>query len=275
MAIYHLTTKTVSKGKGQSSLAKAQYNMREGRYAEQEDKLVYAESGNLPKFSRGDHQRFWRNADHHERSNGRTAREIEIAIPKELPMKEQVDLTKRFAYSIVKNKHPYVLAIHRGKGTNPHAHILFSERQMDGIDRDAKKFFKRANAKIPEEGGAKKNVEFKKKEWLKEVRQRWADYANEALEKNGFQERIDARSLKEQGIERTPQRHLGTVSKSMVERGLDSDRGDQVLGENYANTVLVKASNDANKEYEKISQESQKSNKSQAKSKEQDYDYDR
>ena len=54
---------------------------------------------------------------------------------------------------------PYTLAIHRGgaNGENPHAHLMFSERGHDGIERDAEQWFKRYNAKAPEKGGARKS----------------------------------------------------------------------------------------------------------------------
>ena len=50
---------------------------------------------------------------------------------------------------------PYTLAIHRGgaNGENPHAHLMFSERGHDGIERSAEQCFKRYNAKAPEKEG--------------------------------------------------------------------------------------------------------------------------
>ena len=50
---------------------------------------------------------------------------------------------------------PYTLAIHRGgaDGENPHAHLIFSERVHDGIERSGEQWFKRYNAKAPEKGG--------------------------------------------------------------------------------------------------------------------------
>ena len=54
---------------------------------------------------------------------------------------------------------PYTLAIHRGvaNGENPHAHLMFSERGNDGIERSGEQWFKRHNAKAPEKGGARKS----------------------------------------------------------------------------------------------------------------------
>jgi len=83
----------------------------------------------------------------------------------------------------------------------------------DGIDRDPQQYFKRANNKEPERGGAKK-VRFgetptERREYLVAQRERWADLQNTHLERYQHTDRVDARSLKAQGIEREPERHLG------------------------------------------------------------------
>ena len=39
----------------------------------------------------------------------------------------------------------------------PHAHLMFSERGNDGIERSGEQWFKRHNAKAPEKGGARKS----------------------------------------------------------------------------------------------------------------------
>ena len=53
-----------------------------------------------------------------------------------------------------RNPQPDTLAVHRGDGENPHAHLMFSERPNDGIERGGEQWFKRYNAKAPEKGGA-------------------------------------------------------------------------------------------------------------------------
>ena len=58
-------------------------------------------------------------------------------------------------------------------------------------------------------------------------RQAWEEYANRALERAGFEERIDHRSLKEQGIEREPQIHLGAKVMEMEARGVQTRVGDE------------------------------------------------
>jgi len=115
-------------------------------------------------------------------------------------------------------QHVYQWAIHTPKaalekGEQPHAHIMYSERRLDGIERDPDQFFKRYNAKNPERGGAQKASGGKARGAMKDellaTRQRWADVQNEHLARHGHEVCVDHRSLKDQGIDRTPEKHLG------------------------------------------------------------------
>jgi hypothetical protein len=92
---------------------------------------------------------------------------------------------------------------------------MFSERINDGINRDPEHYFKRANNKNPENGGAKKarfgETPTERKAYLVEQRQRWAELQNRHLERHQHKARVDPRSLKAQGIERLPEKHLGVA----------------------------------------------------------------
>lgn len=81
-------------------------------------------------------------------------------------------------------------------------------------------FFKRANSKSPERGGAKKarfgETPQERKSALVALRSHWADVQNEYLARHGHQSRVDHRSLKEQGIKRTPEVHLGPVRVAVM-----------------------------------------------------------
>jgi hypothetical protein len=85
---------------------------------------------------------------------------------------------------------------------------MYSERTVDGIDRDPAQYFKRYNAKAPEKGGCRKDSAGTD-ERLQATRQRWADVQNQHLERHGHAARVDHRSLKEQGIDRQPEKHIG------------------------------------------------------------------
>lgn len=216
MASYHLNVKVGGKGK---ALAHAHYITREDKYARRrDDDLVHVESGNMPNWAAHNPAEFWAAADAHERVNGCTYREIEIALPRELNDAQRLALVRDFVSQEIGERHAYQFAIHNPKaaiagGEQPHTHIMFSERQCDGIDRDPEQYFKRANTKYPERGGAKK-VRFgetptERKAYLTEQRSRWAELQNAYLEKYHHYDRVDARSYKVQGIDRQPESHLG------------------------------------------------------------------
>jgi len=216
VASYHLSVKTGGKGKAASH---ADYIAREGKYAREKDNdLEHQESGNMPAWAVHKPSEFWKAADTFERSNGCTYREIEIALPRELTPEQRLELVRDFIQQEIGKRHAYQFAIHNPKaaiesGEQPHAHIMFSERINDGIERDPQQYFKRANSKEPERGGAKK-VRFgetptERKAYLIAQRERWATLQNDTLERYQHPDRVDARSLKAQGLEREPERHFG------------------------------------------------------------------
>ncbi|MBN4842137.1 MobA/MobL family protein, partial [Citrobacter braakii] len=84
-----------------------------------------------------------------------------IALPREFTPAQRLELVRDFVQQEIGDRHAYQFAIHNPRaaiegGEQPHAHIMFSERLNDGIERDPQPYFKRANTKNPERGGAKK-----------------------------------------------------------------------------------------------------------------------
>ncbi|WP_174889606.1 MobA/MobL family protein [Candidatus Williamhamiltonella defendens] len=217
MASYHCSVK--SGGKWAAS-AHADYISRENKYAQKlglED-LVYKSHGNMPIWAAHDPREFWQSADNFERANGSTYREIEVALPRELNDYQRIELVNEFIKEELGNRHTYQYAIHNPKSSldgkdQPHAHIMFSERVNDGIERDPQQYFKRANSKNPEKGGAKKfrfgETPTDRKQYLVNLRPRWADIQNIHLKRHGHSTRVDHPSLSEQRIDRIPERHLG------------------------------------------------------------------
>ncbi|MDD1606988.1 MAG: MobA/MobL family protein [Methylococcaceae bacterium] len=218
MATYHLTAKIGQKGKAQPHAA---YIAREGKYSgsNRYEDLEATDYGNMPAWAEHNPAEFWQAADENERANGSTYRELEIALPRELTPPQRLELVHEFIAQELGENHAYQFAIHTPKaalekGEQPHAHIMYSERIRDGIERDPEQYFKRYNAKNPDKGGAKKyrrgNGMAEVKAELSEQRERWANLQNYHLEKHGHNERVDHRSLKDQGIiEREPEKHLG------------------------------------------------------------------
>nr|WP_310788226.1 MobA/MobL family protein [Fusobacterium nucleatum] len=199
MATYRLCYK---KGKVGYSKNHAAYIQREDGYQSKEEDLVYTESGNMNfNGETVSTKKFWEYADTYERVNSVAYRELELIIPNEFNHEQAKELISNFVKKELGEKYPYTYAIHEAKNEkdekNLHCHLMFSERELDGIDRELSQFFKRANSKNPEKGGAKKNREWQEKSRLLDLRKSWEIETNNLLEKNGFEARVDCRTLKE------------------------------------------------------------------------------
>lgn len=180
---------------------------------------------------------FWDAADTYERANGRVYTEIVVAIPRELSKADRRTLIEGFVGQEIGERFAYTVAIHNPRamdgGEQPHAHIMFSIRELDGIERSREQFFRRANDKHPELGGARKSREWSKdsreNDRVNEIRLSWEKAANLALEKAGHEVRIDRRTLKEQGIDREPEPKMGPIVTQRLKRGLETELGDKVI----------------------------------------------
>lgn len=210
---YQCTVSVGAKGGGASH---ARYVGRTGEFEHRSktEKLEAVVEGNLPAWARTADV-FFAQADKFEREKGTTYRDVEFALPRELNPEQRLALANDFRERLIGDRHAFIMGLHTpvsqfdGK-IQPHAHLAFSERTNDGIARDPGEYFKRYNAKNPEKGGCKK-LAGGSKEALEETRKLWEEVANEHLERAGLDIRLDRRSLKERGIERTvsTEKHWG------------------------------------------------------------------
>jgi hypothetical protein len=167
MSAQHCSVKNGGKGKG---AAHAQYVAGIGKYAGREDVLGVI-VGNMPEWS-PDGVTFFAAADKHERLNGRSYKEVEFAIPREVA--DPVAYARKFAEKLLGKNFVYLAGIHSKLASdglpNTHCHLMFSERRLDGHARSPEHFFKRANSKNPELGGCGKDREMNQREWVQSVR---------------------------------------------------------------------------------------------------------
>lgn len=212
MAIARLQVKV---GKAGKAAPHAAYIARSGQFVNRlysGERLVAKNVGNMPFWAQHDPSRFWEAADAHERAKGTTYREMEIALPRELTDAQNIALVRSFVAQEIGDRHAYQWAIHSPRASDglaqPHVHLMFSERQVDGIDRDEVTYFKRYNAKSPDRGGARKGygpaageklTADERKEHLKQLRSRWELACNQALAEAGKDIRIDMRSNADRG----------------------------------------------------------------------------
>jgi len=136
LAIYHLHIKIISRGKGKPAVAAAAYRAGEKIKSDYNGTTHdYTRKGGvvhteimLPKHAPpeyADHSVLWNAVEKVEKSkNAQLAREVEIALPKELSAEKNTALVQEYV------KHTFVehgmcadIAIHDTGTGNPHAHI--------------------------------------------------------------------------------------------------------------------------------------------------------
>ena len=156
----------------------------------------------------------WNSVEAFERrADAQTAREINMALPRELTTGQMKDLTRAWVQkNCVDRGMVATVAWHDLDSENPHAHVMLTMREIDG------------------DGWSKKKArQWNDKALLNQWRETWANEANAALEAAGSRERIDHRSLKDQGLDRVPTRHMGPKATAMERRGETPDRQRLVM----------------------------------------------
>lgn len=199
-----------------SAAEKFRYIARYDRH-EVRDDLRHSSSGNLPYWTRGDAEKFWQAADKHERKNGTLYVEHLLTLPRDLTLKQHIELVEKWAAEEASDR-AYTYAIHYSKaedgGLNPHCHMMINESLQDGIKRSESKYFKRYNAKNPDRGGCKKSgtgsrTPAQNKQELLRQRQRFEYLCNDALEQANKVARVSLQSYKTRGIDEVPEPKLG------------------------------------------------------------------
>jgi len=233
MTTFHFKLKS-----GRNGIDHASYIARQGFHGNRDD-LVVAGHGNLPAWAKDDPKVFWRAAERGERKNGAVYREAVIALPNELTPAQNEALVEDLLAKIAPSK-PYQFAIHAPTSLlegelNPHLHVMTSDRVDDGIERGADKFFSRYNTIHPEAGGRRKASGGRNALQLRDDviarRKLVADTINAHLAKNGHKARVDHRTLKEQGIERSPERRISAVR---IEKMSSRERAEYVAARKAA-----------------------------------------
>ena len=248
MAIFHCSIKIVSRGKGKSAVASAAYrsgekiiNEYDGETHDYTRKGGIAFTGillpdNAPKEYK-DRATLWNAVERVERSkNAQLARDIEVAIPKEIPREYWQRLMTDYCKSNFVSKGMIAdFCIHDKDPNNPHCHILLTMRP---IDKEGKWLAKsRKEYVLDDEGnriklpsGNWKSRKVDTTDWNSQDnaelwRENWSKHCNLYLENLGQSERIDHRSYERQGIDKIPSIHLGVQASQMEQKGITTERG--------------------------------------------------
>lgn len=226
MAQYHFHASILKRSDGRSAIASAAYQAGERIYDtrlgeafdyRRRSGVLYTEiltPENAPDWMR-DRYELWNGVEKSEkRKDSQLARSIDISLMCELSFEKNLELIRTFVKEKWVDKGMLAdMAIHApgydSDDRNIHVHILLTMRDIrpDGFGPKQRQW----------------NTKYEFNEW----REAWADHANRMLEREGFDERIDHRSLKDQGIDREPTIHIGPAGKEMDDRGDHSDRAQK------------------------------------------------
>lgn len=257
MAIYHCSISNVSRVKGSTSCATLAYISGEGihdsrtgiTYSYSRRERVLEVGTILPTSAPSgyaDAETLWNAVENYETAdNARTAKKIQVALPRELELSEQKTVVEEYIrQNLAQEGYCATYAIHDG-GTrgNPHAHILVSNRTIDrkgswGVKRKMAYALDERGNRIPllNEDGTQRTdgngrrqwkrvtVEQNKldsKDFLLRLRKAWADVVNRYLSPY---EQIDHRSNVARGIVDTPTIHEGYSARAIEERGGIAER---------------------------------------------------
>lgn len=249
MAIYHLSTKPISRSSGRSAVASAAYrcavllvNHRDGLVhdftrKEGVEHIEIVLPDGLSVDWAFDRSALWNAAEFAEkRKDARVAREFEIALPHELSPEGRLKAARAFAQDLANRYGAAVdFAIHspseHGDIRNHHAHVLMTTRQLGRTRLGEKTYLEHKNARLLANGMATTDVQ------LRDIRQAWEGIANRQLQREGLDVRIDHRSHVERGLELSPTEHMGVHASQMQQQGMAVERGrldDEAARQNAA-----------------------------------------
>lgn len=258
MAIYHCNISNVSRAKGSTSCATLSYISGQAVKDERLDttfdygrkERVEVTGTIIPDTAPREYQNpsvlFSAIEKYETAENARTAKKIEVALPRELTTAEQQRIVEQFIQNNLTAKgYACTYAIHTDKNNNnPHAHILIANRQIDekgqwNSKRKMEYALDENGQRVPiidKETGQQKVDSRNRKQWkrisaevnpldkketLQGLREQWAVECNKYLPKA---QQIDHRSYAEQGIDKAPTIHEGYSARAMEQRGEPSDR---------------------------------------------------
>lgn len=242
MAMFHLSTKPISRKSGRSATASSAYrsgskieDKRTGLTHDYTKKQGVIASDcfliqNNEKIKL-DRSQVWNIAEAKEkRKDARTAREIIINLPHELNEKQRAELVAEFAESVAKKYNVAIdYSIHlpdkEGDQRNHHCHIMMTTRTAELDKNNNLVLGDKTALELGNKDLAKLDLPTSQ-EQIKDLRREWAETANKHLEMAELSERIDHRSHKDRGLQTLPTIKLGWQATAMERKGIQTDKGD-------------------------------------------------
>jgi hypothetical protein len=244
VAIYHLSVKTISRSQGRSATAAAAYRAGIEIVDERTGEIYdYTKKGGvlhseliLPSGENADRAEFWNSVEkHHKRGDAVLVREVEVALPAELTQEQRKELAVSFARELAERygvaadialHSPHTLTS-RDLKNNPDQHQETDPETGRKHNGNWHAHIMLSACHVAQDGTlGKKAVELdpihcqraKIENMADRERVRWSELSNVSLEKEGHDSRVDHRSLKDQGIDREPTKHLGVEATNYERR---------------------------------------------------------
>lgn len=201
--------------------ANAAYNAR--------DEAVYAIRSHVIPADAQAAEAWFRGQERAERKNARMSDRFIAALPRELTPEQCIEAVEGFCREVTGDRIPWHFALHleldkkNDLDWNPHTHIIFRDRD---IETGRRVLYTSAGPKERRQLEAKGIATWS----TKDFRVAWNDHLNRALERAGREERVDHRSLEEQGIDRQPGLHLGPGSQHAAGKGHAFESRDLPIG---------------------------------------------
>jgi hypothetical protein len=199
-------------------------------YIMRSEAMTKFQAENMPDGGRGTRAYFdklWEKAGMPD--NARIADKLMLALPIELNQEQRYELVASFMRELGQGRIAWC-ATHHDAGEdahNPHAHILFKDAD---ISTGRKVVGTTTNSRDVRE--AKKNGwKVPPRTTTADLRKRWCDHLNGFMEREGLDIRYDPRTLKQQGIDRKPQIHIGPKAEALHKKGHEFGSGDYHRGQ--------------------------------------------
>lgn len=239
MAIYHLSTKPVSRSSGRTATASIAYRagiaIKDERTGKEHDYTkrsgVVSTRLHTPNDLKIERNELWNLAEATEtRKNSRTAREIVVNLPHELSGRQRIMLVNEFAKDLATQYGVAVdVAVHtpdaQGDNRNHHAHIMLTTRKLERLESGRVALTDKSQLEMSNTQLKERDLPSARDE-LKLIRKQWADLTNKHLKEAKVDARIDHRSHKDRGLEQLPTQKLGWEASAMERKGIATDKGD-------------------------------------------------
>ena len=231
----HFAAKVISRKAGQSGVASASYRSGEKLHDERvnktfdysrKDDVLHSEILAPEDAPDWVHNRseLWNEVEATEkRKDAQIARHIVAGLARELTPQQQIEQVREYAENFTSAGMIVDYSIHESTagdgGKNPHVHIALTMRD------------------VSPDGFGSKNREWNKKDLIEQWRDSWEKVTNKYLENAGRDERVSLKSLKEQGIDKKPEIHMGVAASNMEQKGAETQKGNINREKRHNNAV--------------------------------------